>query len=61
MNKLNDSKEIIVNFSIFNVTRQRLLKRSISVGSLSYLNSLAHVISDRIYSEINCIHISYWN
>ena len=49
----NDSKEIIVNFSIFNVTRQRLLKRSISVGSLSYLNSLAHVISDRIYSEIN--------
>ena len=49
----NNSKEIVVNFSIFNVTRQRLLKRSISVGSLSYLNSLAHVISDRIYKEIN--------
>ena len=45
--------EIVVNFSLFNVTRERLMKRSISVGSVSYLNSLAHVISDRIYSEIN--------
>ena len=46
-------EEIVVNFSLFNVTRERLMKRSISVGSVSHLNALAHVISDRIYNEIN--------
>jgi len=46
-------QEIVVNFSLFNVTRERLMKRSISVGSASYLNALAHIISDRIYNEIN--------
>ena len=49
------SQEIVVNFSLFNITRERLMKRSISVGSTSYLNALAHIISDRIYSEINGI------
>ena len=49
------SEEIVVNFSLFNITRERLMKRSISVGSTSYLNALAHIISDRIYSEINGI------
>ena len=48
-----NAQEIVVNFSLFNVTRERLMKRSISVGSVSYLNALAHIISDRIYNEIN--------
>ena len=46
-------EEVIVNFSIVNVTREKVIQRSISSGSISYLNSLAHVISDRIYKEIN--------
>ena len=46
-------EEIVVNFSLFNVTREKLMKRSISVGSAFHLNALAHVISDRIYNEIN--------
>ena len=46
-------EEIIVNFSIVNITREKVIKRSISSGSISHLNSLAHVISDRIYNEIN--------
>ena len=46
-------EEVIVNFSIVNVTREKVIQRSISSGSISYLNSLAHVISDRIYNEIN--------
>ena len=46
-------EEVIVNFSIVNVTRDKVIQRSISSGSISYLNSLAHVISDRIYKEIN--------
>ncbi len=46
-------QEIVVNFSLFNVTRERLMKRSISVGSSLYLNALAHIMSDRIYNEIN--------
>ena len=45
--------EVVVNFSLFNVTRERLMKRSISTGTTFYLNALAHVISDRIYNEIN--------
>ena len=48
-----NSQEIVVNFSLFNITSKRLMKRSISVGSVSYLSALAHVISDRIYNEIN--------
>ena len=48
-----NTQEIVVNFSLFNITSKRLMKRSISVGSVSYLSALAHVISDRIYNEIN--------
>ena len=48
----DNSDEVIVNFSIFNVTRKRLVKRGISVGSSIYLSSLGHAISDRIYTEI---------
>jgi len=48
-----NSQEIVVNFSLFNIASKRLMKRSISVGSVSYLSALAHVISDRIYNEIN--------
>ena len=47
------TEEVVVNFSIFNVTRERLIKRSISTGSVSNLYALAHIISDRIYYEIN--------
>ena len=48
-----NTQEIVVNFSLFNITSKRLMKRSISVGSVSYLSALAHVIRDRIYNEIN--------
>ena len=47
------TEEVVVNLSIFNVTRERLIKRSISTGSVSNLYALAHIISDRIYYEIN--------
>ena len=48
-----NEQEIVVNFSLFNITRERLMKRSISVGSASSLSALAHIMSDRIYNEIN--------
>ena len=34
-------EEVIVNFSIVNVTREKVIQRSISSGSISHLNSLS--------------------
>jgi len=48
-------EEVSVSFSVIDVTREKTLRRSISSGSINYLNSLAHVMSDRIYEEINGI------
>ena len=50
-----DLQDVVVSFSIINITRQRVIKRSISKGSSSFLKSLGHVMSDRIYKEINGI------
>ncbi len=50
-----DLLDVIVSFSIINITRKRVVKRSISKGSSNFLKSLGHVMSDRIYKEINGI------
>jgi len=50
-----DLQDVVVSFSIINITRQRVIKRSISKGSSAFLKSLGHVMSDRIYKEINGI------
>ena len=49
------SEQVLVSFSIIDIAREKVLRRSISSGTTKYLNSLAHVISDRIYEEINGI------
>ena len=49
------SKNISVNFSVIDVMRERTLRRSVSSGSANHLTALAHVMSDRIYEEINGI------
>jgi len=46
---------VVVTFSIINISREKVIKRSISSGSANYLTTLAHVMSDRIYKEINGI------
>jgi len=48
-------EQVSVSFSVIDITREKILRRSISSGSTNHLNSLAHVMSDRIYEEINGI------